>query len=102
MPMPQAISPTTMAANVPAACGKRECAGRDRDDREAVEDERGRVVGEPFAFEHDQEPARQAKRARDRERRHHVGRRHDRADQEADRPGQIEHVVCGGRDRAGR
>ena len=78
---------------MPAACGERERAGRDRDDREAVEDQRGGVVGEAFAFEHHQEPPRQAEPPRDGERRHHVGRRDDGAEQEADRPWPAEQVM---------
>ena len=78
-----------------------EAAGTDRDDREAVEDQRGGIVGEAFAFQHQQEPARQPQPARDRERRDRVGRRYDRAEQEADRPGQADHVMRRHRDRAG-
>ena len=40
---------------------EREHAGRDRGDREAIKDQRGRVVGEALAFEHDEEPPRQAR-----------------------------------------
>ena len=39
--------------------------------------------------------------ARDGERRHHVGRRDDGAEQEADAPGQPEQVMRRGGDRAG-
>ncbi len=96
------ISPTTISAKVPAACRRREHAGRDRDDGEAVEDQRGGVIGEPFAFEHDQKAARQAEPPRDRERRDHVRRRHDRAEHESDAPRPAEQIVQRGRDRDGR
>jgi hypothetical protein len=80
---------------------QRECAGDDGGDREAVEDERGRVVGEPFAFQHQHDAARQAEPARDRQRRHHVGRRDDGAQHEADRPVELEQIMRRRRHRAG-
>ena len=78
-----------------------EAAGTDRDDREAVEDQRGGIVGDAFAFQHQQEPARQPQPARERERCDRVGRRYDRAEQKADRPGQPDHVMRRHRDGAG-
>ena len=65
---------------------QREQAGCDRGDREAVEDQSGGIVGETFALEHDEQPARQAELADDGERRDRVGRRHDGAEHEAERP----------------
>ena len=91
--MPQTISPTTMAAKVPAGLHRRELAGCDGHDRETVEDERGRVVGKTFAFEHHQHPPWQPKPPRDRERRHHVRRRDDGAEQEADAPIESEQAM---------
>ena len=39
---------------------ERKRAGADRDDGKAVKHERGRVIGEAFAFKHDDNPARQS------------------------------------------
>ena len=86
---------------MPDAFCQRKRAGAHGDDGEAVEHERGRVIGEAFAFQHDDQPARQSQLAGDGERRHHVGRRDDGAEQEADRPVEVEQVMRGGRDRAG-
>ncbi len=80
---------------------QREHAGRNRYHCEAIEDQRGGVVGEAFAFQHDENPARHAELAGDRQRRHHVGRCDDGPQQEADAPGQADQVMRGGRDRAG-
>ncbi len=80
---------------------QREQPGRDRRHRETVEDQRGGVVGEPFAFEHDENSARQAELARDRQRRHHVGRRDDGPQQKADTPGQSDQIMRGSRDHQG-
>ncbi len=73
------------------AKGKR--AGADRDDREAVEDQRGGVVRQSLAFEDDGEAPGKLHAADDRERRHGVGRRDDGAQDEADRPGKAEEGV---------
>ena len=90
-----------MAAKVPVALGSENMPGRDRRHREAVEDQRGGVVGEPFALEHDEDAARHAELARNRQRRHHVRRRDDGAQQEADAPGQPDQVMRRGGDREG-
>ncbi len=81
---------------------QRERAGRDRDHGEAIEDQRGGVIGKAFALEHDQDAAGDAEPARDRDRRHRVGRSDDGAEQEADVPGQADQVVRGGRDHRRR
>ncbi len=86
MARPKTSSPARMATNVPAAFGSEKRPVDDRHHREAIEDQRGRIVGEPLAFQHHQNAARQADLARDRQRRHHVRRRDDGAEQEADRP----------------
>ena len=88
-------------AKVPAACGSENSPVDDRRHREAVEDQRGGVVGEPFALEHDEDSPRQAELARDRQRRHHVGRRDDGPEQEADAPWQPDQVMRRGRDHEG-
>ena len=69
------------------AGGRREGkqAGAHRGDGKAVKNQRRSVVGEAFAFEHDDEPARDAQTADDGERRNRVRRRHDGAEHEADR-----------------
>ena len=66
---------------------ERKCAGAHRRNGEAIEDERGSVVRQPFAFENDDEAPRKLHAARDRERRHGVRRRDDGAQGEAHRPG---------------
>ena len=73
-----------MSAKVAGGFAEREQAGADRGDGKAIEDQRGGVVGEAFAFEHDDQPARQAEPADDGERRDRVGRRDDGAEHEAD------------------
>src|SRR4051794_12730978 len=78
-PIPHTTSLTTIAPNVPAAGPKKKCAGGERDDGEAIEDQRGRVVGETFAFEDCRDALRQLEPPRDRERRDRIGRRYDRA-----------------------
>ncbi len=80
---------------------RRKRAGAHRQDREAIEDQRGCVIDETFAFQHDQQPAWQAKPPDDGERRHHVGRRNDGAEHESNRPFHADQVVHGGRHRAG-
>ena len=91
-----------MAKKAPLAFVQRERAGRDRDHREAVEDQRGGVVGKAFALEHDQDAAGNAEPAHDRERRHRVRGRHDRSQQETDVPGQPDQVMRRDGDGRGR
>ena len=81
---------------------QRKRAGRDRQHREAIEDQRGGVVGEAFAFEDDENPMRQMQPLGDRQRRDHVGWRDDGAEHEADAPGQAEQRVRRSGDRASR
>jgi hypothetical protein len=78
---------------------ERECAGRDRRDREAVENERRCIVGETFALDHHHGPPRQPEPARDRQRGDLVGRRDDGAEDESDRPVPTEQIVHDGGDR---
>ena len=80
---------------------QRKHSGRNRHHREAVQDQRGGVVGEPFAFEDDENTARQPEPAGDRQRRHHVRRRDDGAEQEADIPRQPDQIMRRGGDREG-
>ena len=80
---------------------QRKRAGRNRHHREAIEDQRGGVVGQSLALEHDQDAARQPELAGDRQRRHHVRRRDDGAQQEADIPRQPDQVMRRGGDREG-
>ena len=79
----------------------RKRAGADRGDREAVENKRGGIIGQALALEHDDQPARQSQTAHNRERRHHVGRRHDCAKHEADRPRHAEQIMRYRRHRPG-
>ena len=81
---------------------QRKHAGRNRRHREAIQDQRGGVVGQALALEHHQDPARQPELAGDRQRRHHVRRRDDGAEQEADIPRQPDQIMRRGGDRAGR
>ena len=74
-------------------------AGAHRRDREAVEDERGRVVRQSFALENDEEAPRKLHAPRDRQRRDRVGRRHNGAQDEADRPGKAQQPMGRRRDR---
>ena len=80
---------------------ERECSGADGDDGEAVKHQRGSVVGEAFAFQHNDNPARQSKFTSDRERRHDVGRRNDCAKKKADGPVELQKIISGCRYRAG-
>ena len=86
----------------PGGLERRERAGDDGGDGEAIEDQRGRVVGEAFAFENDEQAPRNVERPRQRQRRDHVGRRDDGAEQEAHRPWPAEQPMDRGRHRAGR
>ncbi|MEY9454031.1 hypothetical protein ABIG07_002979 [Bradyrhizobium ottawaense] len=96
-PMPKAISLATMRRKFAGGERQREMPDHDGGQREAVEDQRCGIIGKPLTLEDDQEPPRHVEPARDRERRHHVGRRDDGAEQEADGPGQADHIVRGGR-----
>ena len=90
-----------MSAKVAGGLVEREQSGAHRGDGEAVEDQGRGVVGETFAFEHDDEPARQTETAHDGERRHRVGRRHDGTEHEADRERHAEEEMRRRRHRAG-
>ncbi len=68
---------------------------------EAVEDQGRCVICEAFAFDDDDEPARHAEAADDRQRRHRVGRRHDGAEHEADRQRHAKQPMRRRRHRAG-
>ena len=81
---------------------ERKCAGADRGYREAIQDQRGRVVRQPFAFEDDQNAPGELQSARDGERGHRVRRRNDGAQQESHRPRQPQQIMRHGGDRAGR
>jgi hypothetical protein len=78
---------------------ERKRAERHRGDGEAVQDQRGGVVGEALALDHDHGPPRQAKPAGDRQRCDLVGRRDDGAEDEADRPIPAEEEMHDRRDR---
>ena len=73
-----------------------------RSHREAIEHERGRVVRQPFAFQNDEELPRNPQPARDGERRHRVGRRHDGAENKSHWPCETQHIVGRRRRRGGR
>jgi len=75
--------------------------GRDRHHREAIQDQRGGIIRKPLALEDDEDPPRHAELAGDGERRHHVRRRDNGAEQEADVPRQPDQVVRRGGDREG-
>ena len=80
---------------------ERERAGGNRGNCEAVKDQCGGIVGEAFAFEHDDQSPRHTEPPRDGEGRHHVRRRDDRAKQERHAPLPAEQIMqCDG-DRAG-
>ena len=66
---------------------KRKYASAHRDDSEAIEYERGRIIRKPFAFENDEDPPGELHSASNRERRHHIRRRNNGAQYEADWPG---------------
>jgi hypothetical protein len=66
---------------------ERKYASAHRGYREAIEDERGRIIRKPFAFEDDEDPPGELHSACDREWRHRVRRRNDGAQYEADWPG---------------
>ena len=90
-----------MRTKVPGGVGEGEQAGAHGGDREAVEDQGRGVIGQPLAFQHDDQPARHAKAAHDRQRRDGIGRRDDGAKQKADRPRHAEQPMHKGRHRAG-
>ena len=81
--------------------GEGKQAGAHGGDREAVEDQGRGVIGEALALQHDDEPARHAETAHDRQRRDRIGRRDDGAEQKADGQRHAEQPVHGGRHRAG-
>ena len=85
----------------PGGRAEGEQAGGDRGDGKAVKDQGRGVVGETFALEHEDKPARQPERADDGERGNRVGRRHDGAEHEADGQGHAEEEVRDRRHRAG-
>jgi hypothetical protein len=78
---------------------QREHAGRDRGDREAIQDQRGGIVDETFALQHDQHASRQPQASGDCERCDCIGRRDDGAKQEAETPRQAAEVMHRDRDR---
>ena len=80
---------------------EREHAGAHRGDREPIEDERGGVVGQSLPFEHDQDAPGKLHPAQDRQRRHGVRRRDDRAQHETHRPRQAEEPMGCRRNRHG-
>ena len=69
---------------------ERERSRAHRHDREAIKDERRRVVRQSLALENDEQAPRKLHALRDRQRRHRVGRRNDGAQYEADRPGKAQ------------
>ena len=69
------------------------CADAHGRDREAIEDQRGSVIREAFAFEDDGEASRKLHSARDGERRHGVRRRNNGAQSKAHRPGEAQQPV---------
>ena len=77
---------------------ERKCPGADCGHREAIEDERGRVVRQSLALEDEEDAPGKLQPARDRQRRDRVGRRDDRAEQKSDRPGHGQHVLRRRRD----
>ena len=86
-PSPQRISPDDNKNEHSRGLAEREGAGADGGDRKSKKDERGGVVGEAFALENDENAPRKLHSARNRERRHGVGRRNNGAGQKTDRPG---------------
>ena len=62
-----------------------------RADREAVDEQRARVVEEALAFEDHEQPVRRAKLLEHRRRRRGVGRRDDRAERDRGRPRHVGH-----------
>jgi hypothetical protein len=73
-----------MRTNVPAASTRENTPLPTASDGKAVKDQRGRVIGKAFPFEHDDEPAQNAQPANDGERRNYVGRRLNGAEHETD------------------
>ena len=78
---------------------QRKGAGRNRHHREAIQDQRRGVVRQSLALEDDEDAARQSELARDCQRRHHVRRRDNGAEQEADAPWQPDQIMRRGGDR---
>ncbi len=89
-PMPQTISQTTMRRNVSSRPAQRKRIEAHRNDGKTIEDERGGVVGEAFAFEDYLNAARQPQPPDDRQWRHGVRRRDDGAKDKTDCPGKAE------------
>ncbi len=81
---------------------KREEAYGDGSDGEAIKDERGRIVRQSLAFEDDEEPAGELHPAGNRKGGNGVRRRHDSAQKEADRPGNIHDPMRRGGNRERR
>ena len=73
---------------MPGGVPEREAAGHHRSDGESIRDERGRVVDQALALDQCGEPPRDAEARGDRVRRDRVGRCDERAEHEANRPGE--------------
>ena len=82
------MPPDHVHAEPPGRMPEREAARHDGRDGEAVGHERRGVVDQALALDQRHEPAREAEAGADRRRRDGIGRRHDGADHEADRPRQ--------------
>ncbi len=91
-----------MSANIAGGLLQGKKPGAHGDDGEAVEDQSRGVIGQPLAFEHDDQPPRHAEAADHGERRHRVGRRHDGAEHETDRERHVKQPMRRRRHRAGR
>ncbi len=73
----------------PGSLGEREETDGDGANGEAIKDERGGIVGQSLAFEHDEDAAGNFHPASDGEGGNGVGRRDDGPQQEPDRPRKI-------------
>ena len=89
-PIPHTTSPATIATKLPPAVDERKRSRAHRHDREAIKDERRRVIGQPLALENDDQAPWKLHALRDRQGRHRVGRRNDGAQDEPDRPGKAQ------------
>ena len=96
---PKAISPTTMTTNAHDRLDGEKWPVSHRAHGEAERDQRRRVVGEAFAFQNRQQPARQLEAPPQRGGRDRIRRRDDGAEHEAGRPGQPERIMRDRRDR---
>ncbi len=74
---------------------------RHRFNREAEQDQGGRIVHQPFAFQDGEHALGQGEAPRDRHRRHSIGRRHDRPQHKARRQRQSQQVMRHARHRDG-